>query len=88
MLTQKKDGIAIADFLIGQGYRVYDLYDEEATRTNIMTIIGEEIAPRLTEHDRVVVFFSGHGTTMTICNEDFGYVIPMMAPPITGRGSP
>ena len=62
----KKDGIAIADFLVGQGYRVYDLYDEEATRTNIMTIIGEEIAPRLTEHHRVVVFFLGHGTTMTI----------------------
>jgi hypothetical protein len=71
-----KDARGISAFLVDQGYQVYELYDEKATRANILTALGEQIAPKLTEDDRVVVFFSGHGATRTIGGEDFGYIIP------------
>jgi uncharacterized caspase-like protein len=72
----RKDAEGVAQFLALQGYDVYEIYDENATRTNILTVLGEQIAPELTEDDRVVVLFSGHGETRTISGEDFGYIIP------------
>jgi Sulfatase-modifying factor enzyme 1/Caspase domain len=72
----RRDAEGMAAFLKSQGYEVYELYDGDATRTNILTALGEQIALKLAEQDRVVVFFSGHGATRTVGVEDFGYIIP------------
>lgn len=66
----------MADFLEGQDYEVATLLGEEATRENILWTLSEEIAPKLTGHDRVMVFFSGHGETREVGWRDYGYIIP------------
>jgi uncharacterized caspase-like protein len=72
----RKDAEGMSEFLKPQGYHVCEVYDESATRTSILTVLGERIAPELTEGDRIAVFFSGHGQTRSIGSEDFGYIIP------------
>lgn len=71
-----KDALAIADFLTAEGYDVTSLLGEEATRDNILWTISEELAPKLTGRDRVMVFFSGHGDTREVGWQDYGYIIP------------
>ena len=72
----KKDALAMADFLKGQGYEVTTLLGEEATRDNILWTLSSEIAPKLGGHDRVMMFFSGHGETREVGWRDYGYIIP------------
>jgi hypothetical protein len=42
----KKDAQGVAEFLELQGHHVSTLYDKNATRANILTIPGEQIAPK------------------------------------------
>ena len=72
----KKDARAVGKLLEDQGFEVSMLLGKEATRDNILWTLSEEIAPKLTGHDRVVVFFSGHGETREVGWRDYGYVIP------------
>ena len=71
-----KDAEAIEAFLETQGYEIETLYDEQATRENILWKLGGEIAPKLTGRDRVLIFFSGHGETREVGWRDYGYIIP------------
>jgi len=70
-----KDAKGIAALLRKQGFQVITLYNEEATRSHI---IREQntLAKKLKSNDRVLIFFSGHGYTETIGEQDFGYVVP------------
>ena len=48
---------------------VLELYDEDATRQGILTLLGER-APRIAgPEDLVVIFFAGHGQTETLRND-------------------
>ena len=71
-----KDAQAIATFLQKQGFMVIPLYNKRATRKNIIFQMQNKLAPRLKPHDRVLVFFSGHGYTETLGGKDFGYIVP------------
>lgn len=71
-----KDALAMGEFLESQGYEVTSLLGEEATRDNILWTMSEELAPKLTGRDRVMVFFSGHGETRDVGWRDYGYIIP------------
>ena len=63
-------------FLKSQGFEVIPLYNENATRTNIISKMESYIAPRLTKNDRVLIFYAGHGHTKNLGGKDFGYIVP------------
>jgi uncharacterized caspase-like protein len=71
-----KDARGMATFLQAQGFEVETLYDREATRQAIISALEDRLAPRLTENDRVLFFFSGHGETRRYGNEPHGYIVP------------
>ena len=71
-----KDAGGMVDFLRGQGFEVKTLYNHEATRGNIVSWLEDDLARRLTENDRVLFFFSGHGETISFGEEEHGYIIP------------
>ena len=59
---------------------VFTLFDEQATRENILTLLGDKLGnPDMVKHDdRVLVFFAGHGATRKLpSGRDLGYIVPM-----------
>ena len=80
------DAIAVRDSLIERfafkPQNVTTLVDEDATRENIVSILGETLAnPSLVKRDdRVFVFFAGHGATRKLpSGKDLGYIVPVDA---------
>ncbi|MBV9492410.1 MAG: SEL1-like repeat protein, partial [Verrucomicrobia bacterium] len=65
----------MADYLRNQNYVVAELYDQQATKHNIMTAL-HSVALQLTAEDRVVVFMAGHGTQERHGDEIWGSFIP------------
>src|SRR5208337_2714661 len=58
------------------------LLDKEATRQNILSLLGDKLGnPDLVKReDRVFVFFAGHGATRHLASgRDLGYIIPVDA---------
>ncbi len=72
----KKDAEAVAYFLRDQNFQVTLIYDELATKTEIISQLQNALAPKLREKDRVLFFFAGHGYTETLGGEDHGYIVP------------
>jgi len=80
------DAQAVRDVLI-QKYRfkpenVFALFDKDATREKILSLLGDKLAnPDMVKHDdRVFVFFAGHGATRKLpSGRDLGYIIPVDA---------
>ena len=61
---------------------VFLLRNREATRENILSLLGDKLAnPELVKHDdRVFVFFAGHGATRRLpSGRELGYIIPAEA---------
>ncbi len=80
------DAQAVRDSLI-QKYKfkpqnVFVLLNQDATRQNILSLLGDKLAnPELVKRDdRVFVFFAGHGATRKLpSGRDLGYIIPVDA---------
>lgn len=73
----RRDAEAMAQLLQSQGFNeVLTLYDQQATRTAIISTLEDHIAPKLQDQDRVVVFFSGHGATQHLAGNSYGYLVP------------
>jgi peptidoglycan/xylan/chitin deacetylase (PgdA/CDA1 family)/uncharacterized caspase-like protein/Flp pilus assembly protein TadD len=80
------DARAVQDLLIKKYNfkpdHVFGLFDKEATRENILSLLGDKLAnPEMVKHeDRVFVFYAGHGATRHLASgRDLGYVIPVDA---------
>ena len=71
-----KDAEGMVDYLEGQGFEVKPFYNQDATKASITSWLEDTLAPILTEHDRVLFFFSGHGETTELGGQDRGYIIP------------
>jgi hypothetical protein len=71
-----KDAEGVAEFLREQGFEVTPLYQENATKTAILSAIEDRLAPLLTTNDRVVIFFAGHGMTRVVGSDERGYLVP------------
>ena len=56
---------------------VIELYEKQATRAAILSAVEDQLVPKLTEKDRVVVFFAGHGDTRPVGNGERGYLVPI-----------
>jgi uncharacterized caspase-like protein len=80
------DAAGIRDTLI-QKYKfkpenVFVLLNEQATRQNILSLLGDKLAnpDMVKREDRVFVFFAGHGATRKLpSGRDLGYIIPVDA---------
>jgi peptidoglycan/xylan/chitin deacetylase (PgdA/CDA1 family)/Flp pilus assembly protein TadD len=80
------DAQAVRDLLLKKynfkDDHVFLLLDKQATRQNILSLLGDKLAnPDLVKHeDRVFVFFAGHGATRHLASgRDLGYIIPVDA---------
>lgn len=74
-----KDARGFAEFLRSQGFTVFELYEKQATKGAILSAIEDKLIPRLTQNDRVVVFFAGHGDTRMLSGtekSERGYLVP------------
>lgn len=72
------DAKAIADLFKARGFEVATLYDQQATFQNILTELGTKLVNRVSEHDRVVIFFAGHGETHKAKGgREMGYLLPV-----------
>ncbi|CUU00970.1 Caspase domain-containing protein, partial [Candidatus Thermokryptus mobilis] len=57
---------------------VIELYDDQATRENILKAFDRLMDPRrISKDDRVFIFFAGHGVTRTIGGKEKGYIMPV-----------
>jgi len=80
------DAAGIRDTLI-QKYKfkpenVFMLLNEQATRQNILSLLGDKLANQqmVKREDRVFVFYAGHGATRKLpSGRDLGYIIPVDA---------
>ena len=87
------DAQGVHDVLVNR-YRfkpenVFMLLDEQATRQNILSVLGDKLGnPDLVKHDdRVFVFFAGHGATRKLpSGRELGYIIPVEADPTSFEG--
>lgn len=70
------DAEAVGRMLTNLGFDVIELYDKEGTRANILNALETLILDKLNPNDRVVFFFSGHGETRQIGDQDYGYLVP------------
>ena len=80
------DAQAVRDLLLKKynfkDDHVFLLLDKQATRQNILSLLGDKLAnPDLVKReDRVFVFFAGHGATRHLASgRDLGYIIPVDA---------
>ncbi|MEO2005667.1 MAG: caspase family protein, partial [Candidatus Poribacteria bacterium] len=73
-----RDAEGIRDTLTEQyGFDpVYTLFDAEATRDNILSLLLTKLPKETTEDDAVWVFCSGHGDTVNTPNGALGYLVP------------
>jgi uncharacterized caspase-like protein len=88
------DAQAVRDLLI-QKYsfkpdHIFTLLDKDATRQNILSLLGDKLANAdLVKHeDRVFVFYAGHGATRKLASgRELGYIIPVDADLTSYEGS-
>ena len=77
------DAQAVARLLERQGFQVTELYNKEAHRRGILQELGEKLVERTEAHDRVLIFFAGHGETKKAKGEgkEMGYLMPVNVRP-------
>jgi len=57
---------------------VIEVYDEQATRQNLLTLLGDELARKTDSGSLAIIYFAGHGQTETLPNgQKRGYIIPV-----------
>ena len=80
------DAQAVRDLLIKKYNfkpdHVFGLFNKDATRQNILSLLGDKLAnpDMVKREDRVFVFYAGHGATRHLASgRDLGYIIPVDA---------
>lgn len=57
---------------------IIELYDDQATRENILRAFDKLMDPkRVSQDDRVFVYFAGHGVTKDVGGKEKGYIMPV-----------
>jgi peptidoglycan/xylan/chitin deacetylase (PgdA/CDA1 family)/TolA-binding protein len=79
------DALGVKDLLTQKyGFKpdhVFTLLDKQATRENILSLLGDKLGGAMVQReDRVFVFFAGHGATRKLASgRELGYIIPVDA---------
>lgn len=76
-----RDAERVAAILHSMGFdEVLELYDEQATRTGILDLLGRRLPAAAGEDDLVFIYFAGHGETETLPDgSKRGYILPFDA---------
>lgn len=77
------DARRVAEFLQAQGYEVVLLTDGSASREAILDAL-HAAARELSENDRLLFYFGGHGHTQALGEEEAGYLVPAGARSVGG----
>ncbi len=57
---------------------VIEVYEEEATRVRLLTLLGSELAQKTDSRSLAMIYFAGHGQTETLpSGQKRGYIIPV-----------
>jgi hypothetical protein len=73
-----QDAQKVSEYFKTQGFQVETLTDEQATRQNILSYF-DKLSQKITEDDRLLFYFGGHGTTENVAGTQFGYLVPFGA---------
>jgi hypothetical protein len=83
-----KDAKAIKEVLIKNlGFssdKIIEIYDEKATRENILSTLGDKLSNSraVSPDDRIFIFFAGHGVTRELpAGGEMGYLVPIDGEP-------
>lgn len=77
-----RDGLAVGRALgVDHGFAVQTLFDEHATADAVHRMLFEELPARVGPNDRVIVYFAGHGVTVSSSDGPNGYVLCQDAAP-------
>ena len=71
------DARAMEQLLIKNGFEVTNLYDERATRREIILQLEHHLILNAGSEDRVLIFFSGHGEDSESGRKMMGYLLPV-----------
>jgi len=72
------DARSIQKRLKEMGFDTVTLLDNNATRENILKVLGDELPKKVEKNDRVIIFFAGHGQTEELADgSQMGYIIPV-----------
>jgi len=62
------------------GFETVTLINQNATKDNILKILGDELPRKVGKNDRVIIFFAGHGQTEQLPDDSqMGYIVPVDA---------
>jgi formylglycine-generating enzyme len=70
------DAEKMAARLSADGFTVYKLLNQQATKEEILKYLHDVIPPKLGPGDRFVLYFSGHGQTEGGVSGQLGYLVP------------
>lgn len=60
------------------GFQTTTLIDHQATKENILKVLGTELPQKVRKNDRVVIFFAGHGQTEELADgTQMGHIFPV-----------
>ena len=72
------DARSIQKRLKDMGFDTITLLDNNATRENILKVLGDELPKKVEKNDRVIIFFAGHGQTEELADgSQMGYIVPV-----------
>ena len=81
------DAKSVKEKLLQMGFHnIIELYDHDASRLQILRLLGDTLPKMLNKNDRLLVYFAGHGQTETfqyidkqlqVIHEKEGYIIPV-----------
>ncbi|UCE08475.1 MAG: caspase family protein, partial [bacterium] len=72
----RNDAEGIAALMQQLGFKVYSLYDRQATKANILSLLEDRVARRVRKNDALFFFFAGHGATEHLGGKTWGYIVP------------
>ncbi|MBW1763753.1 MAG: caspase family protein [Deltaproteobacteria bacterium] len=74
----RNDAFAMEQLLKSLGYTIFHLYDRQATKDNIQSMLVDIIGSKADINDSVVIFYAGHGQTLDLDNgQSLGYIVPV-----------
>jgi uncharacterized caspase-like protein len=56
---------------------IITLIDHQATKQNIVQLLGDRLPRQVQKNDRLLIFFAGHGQTEEVRDRQEGYIIPV-----------
>jgi hypothetical protein len=72
------DAVALGNLLRDIGFEVRELYDENATKEKIISLLTDELINEVEYADRIIIFFAGHAITRENKGDKSysGYIMP------------